>query len=54
VAGGVTSFMEMPNTVPQAITLELLEEKYKILRQKNPWPIIPFTLVQPMIILRKS
>jgi dihydroorotase len=30
VAGGVTSFMEMPNTVPPALTQELLEEKYKI------------------------
>ncbi|MET0637022.1 MAG: dihydroorotase [Chitinophagaceae bacterium] len=30
VAGGVTSFMEMPNTVPPAYTLELLEEKYAI------------------------
>jgi dihydroorotase len=28
VAGGVTSFMEMPNTVPNALTQELLEEKY--------------------------
>lgn len=28
VAGGITSFMEMPNTVPNAVTLELLEEKY--------------------------
>ena len=28
VAGGVTSFMEMPNTVPPAFTMELLEEKY--------------------------
>src|SRR6185503_3702214 len=28
VAGGVTSFMEMPNTVPPAYTLELLEHKY--------------------------
>ena len=28
VAGGVTSFMEMPNTVPPAFTLELLEQKY--------------------------
>jgi dihydroorotase len=24
VAGGITSYMEMPNTVPQAVTLELL------------------------------
>jgi dihydroorotase len=28
VAGGVTSFMEMPNTNPQAVTQQLLEEKY--------------------------
>src|SRR5579859_5349426 len=30
VAGGVTSFMEMPNTVPPTFTQELLEEKYQI------------------------
>ncbi len=30
IAGGVTSFMEMPNTVPPAFTQELLEEKYTI------------------------
>jgi dihydroorotase len=30
VAGGVTSFMEMPNTVPNALNLELLEQKYAI------------------------
>lgn len=30
VAGGVTSFMEMPNTVPNAVTIDLLEEKYDI------------------------
>lgn len=30
VAGGVTSFMEMPNTNPQALTQELLEDKYRI------------------------
>jgi len=28
VAGGVTSFMDQPNTIPNAVTLELLEEKY--------------------------
>ena len=28
VAGGITSFMEMPNTVPQTTTLDLLEEKF--------------------------
>lgn len=30
VAGGVTTFMEMPNTIPNALTIELLEEKYAI------------------------
>jgi len=29
VAGGVTSFMEMPNTIPNALTQGLLEDKYK-------------------------
>lgn len=29
VAGGITSFMEMPNTIPQTLTQELLEEKYQ-------------------------
>lgn len=29
VAGGITSFMEMPNTVPNTLTQELLEEKYQ-------------------------
>lgn len=35
VAGGVTSFMEMPNTVPQSTTLELLEKKYDIAAEKS-------------------
>ncbi|MBN4072485.1 dihydroorotase [Crocinitomix catalasitica] len=30
VAGGITSFMEMPNTIPNAVTQALLEEKYQI------------------------
>jgi dihydroorotase len=30
VAGGVTSFMDMPNTNPQTLTQELLEQKYRI------------------------
>ncbi|MFI5164509.1 MAG: dihydroorotase [Bacteroidia bacterium] len=29
VAGGVTSFMDMPNTIPNTLTQKLLEEKYK-------------------------
>ncbi len=35
VAGGVTSFMEMPNTVPNALTQELLEDKYRIAAQTS-------------------
>ena len=35
VAGGVTSFMEMPNTIPPAFTLELLEQKYAIAQQNS-------------------
>ena len=35
VAGGITSYMEMPNTVPQAVTLELLEDKFKIASEKS-------------------
>ena len=35
VAGGITSFMEMPNTVPNTLTQELLEEKYQIASQKS-------------------
>ncbi len=30
VAGGVTSFMEMPNTIPPTVNQELLQEKYDI------------------------
>lgn len=35
VAGGVTSFMDMPNTKPQTTTIELLEEKYKTGAEKS-------------------
>jgi dihydroorotase len=35
IAGGVTSFMEMPNTIPQTTTQELLEEKYQIASEKS-------------------
>ncbi len=35
VAGGVTSFMDMPNTVPKATTLALLEEKFRIASEKS-------------------
>lgn len=35
VAGGITSYMEMPNTVPSATTIELLEDKYAIAAQTS-------------------
>jgi len=35
VAGGITSFMEMPNTVPNTVTQELLEDKYTIASQNS-------------------
>ncbi|NMH24996.1 dihydroorotase [Flavobacterium solisilvae] len=35
VAGGITSFIEQPNTVPNAVTQELLEEKYQIAAQTS-------------------
>jgi dihydroorotase len=35
VAGGITSFMEMPNTVPNTLTQQLLADKYAIAAQKS-------------------
>ena len=35
VAGGITSFMEMPNTLPPTVTLEALEDKYDIAAHKS-------------------
>lgn len=35
VAGGITSFMEMPNTVPNTLTQDLLADKYAIAAQKS-------------------
>ncbi|TAD85407.1 MAG: dihydroorotase [Bacteroidetes bacterium] len=35
VAGGVTSFMEMPNTIPNALTQPLLEDKYNIAERQS-------------------
>jgi len=35
VAGGITSFFEMPNTKPQATTIDLLEDKYQAASQKS-------------------
>lgn len=35
VAGGITSFIEQPNTIPNAITQEILEKKYQIAAEKS-------------------
>ena len=35
VAGGITSYIEMPNTIPQATTQKLLEDKFKIAGQSS-------------------
>jgi dihydroorotase len=35
VAGGITSYMEMPNTLPPTVTLEALENKYAIAADKS-------------------
>lgn len=35
VAGGITSFMEMPNTNPRTLTQELLEDKFKLAVEKS-------------------
>lgn len=36
VAGGVTTFMDMPNCIPQTTTLDLLEQKYQIAALNSP------------------
>jgi len=41
VAGGVTSFMDMPNTKPQAVSLQLLEDKY-VIASKNSFANFSF------------
>ena len=35
IAGGITSYIEQPNTLPNAVTQELLEDKYAIAAQKS-------------------
>jgi dihydroorotase len=43
VAGGITSYMEMPNTVPQTTTQELLEQKFEI-AERDSWANFSFYL----------
>ena len=52
VAGGITSFMEMPNTVPNALTQDLLEENIKLL-QRRRLPTTRFTWAPQTIISTK-
>ncbi len=35
VAGGITSFMEMPNTIPNVLTQQLLEQKYQLAAERS-------------------
>jgi dihydroorotase len=35
VAGGITSYMEMPNVIPQTLTQELLQDKYDLASKKS-------------------
>ena len=37
IAGGITSFIEMPNTNPQATTIEKLEAKFEIAQKTSSW-----------------
>ena len=48
VAGGITSFMEMPNTYPQTLTQDLLKKKF-LLGEKNLWQIFLFLWELQMI-----
>lgn len=42
VAGGITSFMEMPNTNPQTLTQELLQEKIRYRLRKSTGQLLVF------------
>ena len=52
IAGGITSFIEMPNTNPQTTTLEKLNEKFEI-AAKTSFANIHLCLVVQMITLMK-
>jgi dihydroorotase len=52
VAGGITSFIEQPNTVPNAVTQEILEEKYQVAAERS-YANYSFMMGRPMIIWKK-
>jgi dihydroorotase len=53
VAGGITSFIEQPNTVPNAVTQEILEEKYQVAAERS-YANYSFMMERPMIIWKSS
>jgi len=53
VAGGVTSYMEMPNTNPRPLPLRNWKRNMTV-QLKPPWPIIHFTWEPPMTISGRS
>ena len=53
VAGGITSYMEMPNVKPSTTTAQALDDK-KISPSKTLSRTMPFILAQPKTILRIS
>ena len=52
IAGGITSFIEMPNTIPQTTTIKKLEEKFE-LQPKHLTPTTPLCLEVLTAILTK-
>ena len=52
VAGGITTFFDMPNTIPNVLNSEILENKMT-LQQKNHSRTIRFITVHQTIILKK-
>ena len=51
VAGGITSFMEMPNTKPQSLTQELLEDKFQRASQVS---LANYTGLSPITVTRST
>ncbi len=52
IAGGVTSFIDMPNTVPNILTIESLKEKYEIASKKSLANYSFFLGVNGIILMR--
>ena len=50
IAGGITTFMEQPNTIPQTTTIEKLEEKFAIAAHASV-PVVAFFKFQQLLSL---